>query len=253
MNGLDSLTIDGHAIVTNGVFTATSFTTGTGNTFVVSGISGGIVSYSYTLVDNEQHVSVQGNNNLPENLTVVAFDTDGDLAVSTIKINVVDDIPTASPLAAHNVAEGATETGQLVFVQGADGAAVTQVNGVGLSFGDDGYSQVFSSVQGDFQVKADGTYKFVAQSDDVFISGGPANFSYAVTDADGDISPSTCLLVTDTSTDATVNLTASTVIEGAVANYVFTATLSNASHGVTTITPTRATSPLPTARPLARW
>ena len=41
--------------------------------------------------------------------------------------------------------------------------------------------------------------------------------------------------VNDTITDATVNLSASTVIEGAVANYVFTATLSNASQGVTTI------------------
>jgi len=41
--------------------------------------------------------------------------------------------------------------------------------------------------------------------------------------------------VTDTSTDATVNLSASTVTEGAVANYTFTATLSDASEGVTTI------------------
>ena len=41
--------------------------------------------------------------------------------------------------------------------------------------------------------------------------------------------------VNDTITDATVNLSASTVLEGAVANYVFTATLSNASQGVTTI------------------
>ena len=41
--------------------------------------------------------------------------------------------------------------------------------------------------------------------------------------------------VTDTITDATVNLTASTVDEGSSASYVFTATLSNASEGVTTI------------------
>src|SRR4029079_17707825 len=41
--------------------------------------------------------------------------------------------------------------------------------------------------------------------------------------------------VNDTITNATVNLSASTVTEGAVANYVFTATLSNASEGVTTI------------------
>src|SRR5204862_453961 len=41
--------------------------------------------------------------------------------------------------------------------------------------------------------------------------------------------------VNDTITDATVNLSASTVLEGAVANYTFTATLSNASQGVTTV------------------
>ena len=41
--------------------------------------------------------------------------------------------------------------------------------------------------------------------------------------------------VTDTVTPATVDLTASTVNEGSGANYVFTATLSNASEGVTTI------------------
>ena len=41
--------------------------------------------------------------------------------------------------------------------------------------------------------------------------------------------------VTDTVTDVTVDLTASTVDEGSGADYVFTATLSAASHGVTTI------------------
>ena len=58
--------------------------------------------------------------------------------------------------------------------------------------------------------------------------------------------------VNDTVTDATVNLSASTVDEGAVANYVFTATLSNASQASPRSTPTRATSPSPTARPSAR-
>src|SRR5205085_1548460 len=41
--------------------------------------------------------------------------------------------------------------------------------------------------------------------------------------------------VNDTITDATVNLSASTVLEGAVAKYTFTATLSNASQCVTTL------------------
>src|SRR5205807_2615292 len=41
--------------------------------------------------------------------------------------------------------------------------------------------------------------------------------------------------INDTITDATVNLSASTVLEGATANYTFTATLSNASEGTTTV------------------
>src|SRR5205085_582712 len=41
--------------------------------------------------------------------------------------------------------------------------------------------------------------------------------------------------VNDTIDTTTVNLSASTVSEGAVANYTFTATLSNASDGVTTV------------------
>ncbi len=78
-NGLDSLVIDGHAVITNGAFTATSFATATGNTFAITGFDGTNVSYSHTLVDNEQHASVQGNNNLSEDLSIVATDADGDL------------------------------------------------------------------------------------------------------------------------------------------------------------------------------
>ena len=42
--------------------------------------------------------------------------------------------------------------------------------------------------------------------------------------------------VNDTINPTTVDLSASTVLEGAVANYVFTATLSSPSQGVTTVT-----------------
>src|SRR5205823_465650 len=41
--------------------------------------------------------------------------------------------------------------------------------------------------------------------------------------------------VNDTINNTTVDLSASTVLEGAVANYTFTATLSNASQGTTTV------------------
>src|SRR4029077_6299182 len=76
-DGIKSLTIDGHAVISNGVFTATSFTTAPrGNTRAVTGYAAatGIVSYSYTLLDNETHATGQATNSLFENLAVVLTD-----------------------------------------------------------------------------------------------------------------------------------------------------------------------------------
>ena len=58
-DGVGNLTIDGHAVITNGVFAATSFTTGLGNTLAVTGYNAGTgeVSYTYTLNDNETHAT----------------------------------------------------------------------------------------------------------------------------------------------------------------------------------------------------
>jgi hypothetical protein len=115
------------------------------------------------------------------------------------------------------VLEGsAPVTGQLDFDPGADGATVTEINGVTLSFGNDGYSQAISLAHGSLQVTADGAYKFVAQPDDVYKTGGPANFTYTVTDGDGDTSGSTVsFVVTDDSDPTKVTLNDVTVNEGA--------------------------------------
>ena len=52
-------------------------------------------------------------------------------------------MPTATNEASQNVAEGATVTGTLDFVQGADGATVTHIDGTALVFNpaDANYSQ----------------------------------------------------------------------------------------------------------------
>ena len=66
-------------MISNGVFTATSFTTSTlGNTLSVTGYNAatGVVSYSYTLLDNETHAAGAGTNSLFENLAVVLTDQD---------------------------------------------------------------------------------------------------------------------------------------------------------------------------------
>ena len=108
------------------------------------------------------------------------------------------------------------------------------MNGTNLVFGSDGYSQTFHDSHGDLQVMSDGTYKFVAQANDVYNDGGTVSFNYTVTDGDGDTSSATAQVKRHV-TPMTVNLTASTVTEGPAPSYVFTATLSDASHGVTTI------------------
>ena len=96
-DGIKSLTIDGHTVISNGVFTATSFTTSTlGNTLSVTGYNAatGVVSYSYTLLDNETHAAGAGTNSLFENLAVVLTDQDNQTANDTLVANIIDDVPT---------------------------------------------------------------------------------------------------------------------------------------------------------------
>ncbi len=143
-DGIKSLTIDGHTVISNGVFTATSFTTSTlGNTLSVTGYDAatGVVSYSYTLLDNETHAAGAGTNSLFENLAVVLTDQDNQTANDTLVATIIDDVPTAvadidsvaagtpGP-ATGNVLTGGTDaldsntTDGVADVQGADGAVV---------------------------------------------------------------------------------------------------------------------------------
>ncbi|RWK21389.1 MAG: hypothetical protein EOR41_05450, partial [Mesorhizobium sp.] len=187
-DGIASLNIGGHDFITNGVFTAGSITTPLGNSLEVTAYNAatGEVTYTYTLVDNEAHSAIQGTNSLFENFDVTLTDLDGQSANSTLSVNIVDDVPTASTEAPQNVAEGATITGTLDFVTGADGATVTHIDGTLLVFGQDGYSQSIDIGDGFIKVKADGSYSFTA--DNPVIGTGAASATYTVTDGDGDTS-----------------------------------------------------------------
>ncbi|WP_314946419.1 immunoglobulin-like domain-containing protein, partial [Bradyrhizobium cosmicum] len=153
-------------------------------------------------------------------ISATATDGDGDTAHAVspagLHINFQDDGPHAFAEPSQDVLEGSAPViGQLDFDPGADGATVTQINGVSLSFGEDGYSQAVSVTHGSLQVTAEGAYKFVAQPDDVYHTGGPASFTYTVTDGDGDTSASTVsFVVTDDSDPTTVTLNDVTVNEG---------------------------------------
>ncbi len=57
MDGIKSLTVGGEAVITNDVFTAKTITTPLGNELKITGYDAatGVVTYTYTLLDNETH------------------------------------------------------------------------------------------------------------------------------------------------------------------------------------------------------
>ncbi|CAN7629447.1 retention module-containing protein [Pseudomonas sp. LjRoot263] len=223
LDGLQTLTVGGIAVVTGGVAAGfpQSIVTPLGSTLTVTGYDSatGVVSYSYTLVDNETHPNANGANGITENLNVVATDVDGSTALGQINVNIVDDLPTANPDHA-SVAEGATVSGNVLGndIGGADGPALGGAV-VGVRAGSD----TSTSAIGGLNSQINGTYGYLtldANGDAVYHSNpnavnGPGAtdvFTYTVRDADGDESTTTitidvanCTLVAATDTDVTVN------------------------------------------------
>ncbi|MEL4170443.1 retention module-containing protein, partial [Pseudomonas sp. ZS001] len=98
-DGLSSLSIGGISVIAGGVPAGfpQSITTALGNTLTITGYNPatGVVSYSYTLTDNETHPAGAGPNTLTEQFPVVAVDNDGDSANGTLDVNITDDVPQA--------------------------------------------------------------------------------------------------------------------------------------------------------------
>ncbi|MBD9446917.1 DUF5801 repeats-in-toxin domain-containing protein [Rhizobium sp. RHZ01] len=138
--------------------------------------------------DDIVKVVVDGGLHIQATLT----DADGDKtsAVSQVYLTVQfqDDGPVAHNMVAQPVAEGSVVEGKLDFAQGTDGATVSKINGVSLTFGNDGWSQGIPTTQGALRVTADGNYQFIAHSDNVYKDAGSADFSFTVKDNDGDTS-----------------------------------------------------------------
>ncbi|MBC3349812.1 retention module-containing protein, partial [Pseudomonas sp. SWRI196] len=98
-DGLSSLSIGGINVITGGVPAGfpQSITSALGNTLTITGYNPatGVVSYSYTLTDNETHPAGGGANTISEQFPVVAVDSDGDTATGTLDVNITDDVPQA--------------------------------------------------------------------------------------------------------------------------------------------------------------
>nr|WP_318841670.1 retention module-containing protein [Aeromonas hydrophila] len=101
-DGVQSLTLGGVALVTNGQ-AVTAFpqtiTSPLGNQLIVTGINYnpvtgvGSVNYSYTLGGSETHTQPPNDNSLSESFSVVLVDTDGDNTSGSLDVVILDDVP----------------------------------------------------------------------------------------------------------------------------------------------------------------
>ena len=202
LDGLQTLTVGGIAVVTNGVAAGfpQSVVSPLGSTFTVTGYNPatGVVSYSYTLVDNENHPTGNGANSLTENFNVVATDTDGSTASGQINVNIIDDLPTAKA-DTGSVAEGGTVNISVLGndVTGADGAAAGGAV-VGVRAGSNtatsaigGLNSNINGAYGYLTLDAAGNAIYHSNPDSVSPPGATDTFTYTIRDGDGDESTTT--------------------------------------------------------------
>ncbi len=226
-DGLTSLSIGGINVISGGVAAGfpQSITTPLGNTLTVTGYNPatGVVSYSYTLNDNETHPDGDGANSITENFGVVATDTDGSSATGQINVNIVDDLPTANSDSTA-VAEGGTVSGNVLLndVGGADGLTAGGAV-VGVRAGSD----TSTSAVGGLNTQINGTYGYLtldANGNAVYHSnpnavsgpGATDTFTYTVRDADGDQSTTTITIDVHNSSITAVSDNDVTVYEKAL-------------------------------------
>lgn len=151
-------------------------------------------TYTYTLLVPVLGAAADnGGNTVPliEIFTYTVTDAFGNTTQNTVVIDVVDDVPTARAAPMVTIAEDASAvSGNLMDndTLGADGAIVTSVNvgGVGIAILADEMT-VYTNAFGTYTFDAEGNWTFdpVSSSSAVPLV---ADFSYTITDGDGDTS-----------------------------------------------------------------
>ncbi|MEA1031618.1 retention module-containing protein [Pseudomonas sp. N-137] len=222
LDGVQTLSVGGINVVTGGVAAGfpQSITTALGNTLTITGFNAatGVVSYSYTLLDNEAHANANGANSLSEQFAVVVTDDNGTTATGNLDVNIVDDVPTAHADSA-SVDEGGTVSGNVLNndVGGADGPA-TGGAVIGVRAGSDtstsavgGLNTQINGTYGYLTLDANGNAVYHSNPNTVSAPGATDVFTYTVRDADGDESTTTITidvynscLVAETDQDITV-------------------------------------------------
>jgi VCBS repeat-containing protein len=221
-DGLGTLTFGGVVIDASGV-TGNIVTTGLFNKILVTGYNEitGVVTYEYTLLDNEAHTQPGNDNSLFDSVDVVLTDSDGDTDSDILSIKVIDDTPEV-------VADtGSVGEGTLLTVLAAGGVLANDTSGaddwtasnagvVGVVAGsatgtdrDDAagtLNQGITGTYGTLTLQADGSYIYQATANAV-TADATDTFVYTVKDGDGDLTSTTLTItvadVTGTPADTT--------------------------------------------------
>ncbi|VVP56353.1 retention module-containing protein [Pseudomonas fluorescens] len=208
LDGVTTLTVGGITVVSGGVAASFPQTAVTllGSTLTITdyNAASGVVSYSYTLNDNEAHPTANGANSLTENFNVVAIDSNGDTATGQINVNIIDDLPSAKP-DSSSVVEGGTVNISVLGndASGADGPAMV----VGVRAGGNtstsaigGLGNQINGTYGYLTLDANGNAVYHSNQDSVGDPGATDTFTYTVRDADGDESTTTITIDVASST-----------------------------------------------------
>jgi len=201
---------------------------GTYGDLTVTSIANGNIGYSYTLLDNTSGDATA------DNFTVVVTDADGDTAQATLRVDIIDDVPTAHAdtdsvgEAGPTVADGNVMTGTggsdanstdgVADVQGADGAHVTGVVAGDTSSASGHVGDVVHGTYGDLQLQADGSYVYTLNPENSAVNALNTGqhltdtFTYTITDGDGDTSTTTLSININGANDAPTITSGSTAV-----------------------------------------
>ncbi|TPO07483.1 type I secretion C-terminal target domain-containing protein, partial [Mesorhizobium sp. CU2] len=221
-DGIKDVTIGGQTLALNAWLNQTINTSEgtlkiTGVTVAPDGKSADF-TYSYTLGAAQTHPAGNGNNTLPDSVSVAVDGIGGTHGAGSVNITIVDDIPKANA-DTGNVTEGAllqvnAANGVLSNdVSGADGyAAGGGVVGVRAANGDTttavatGINTQIVGQYGTLTLQADGSYSYKATANAIS-SNATDTFVYTVKDGDGDTSTTTLTINVANVTLAPVNQT----------------------------------------------
>ncbi|MEZ5681362.1 MAG: Ig-like domain-containing protein [Erythrobacter sp.] len=215
-DGPAAVTIDGVEVTTVG-----QTFTGTYGTMTITAIAPGSISYTYELTTN-----TSGDSTF-DGFDVVVTDQDGDFTAGTLQIDIVDDVPTASP-DSDSVTEDGPLTADGNLLTGSGGADTNTTDGVADVTGADGASvtgvasgtqtgpvtgNVGGSVAGTYgslQVSADGDYVYTLDNTNALVQGLDQTesltetFTYTITDGDGDTATTTVTITINGQDDPVV-------------------------------------------------